>query len=138
MGKYRKKPLTANLGSKPLRAARPSKKAKTELTPTNSSSSQKKRKRGKSDSNPKPAKHSRPNSSTDAQEFVEIDNLGWSEVVCPESVFLGDEIGGFLCLEEIDGVDVEYKGNDKVGKVVKFKVSQSANYKRFCHEKRIY
>nr|CAG8433417.1 13248_t:CDS:10 [Entrophospora candida] len=32
----------------------------------------------------------------------------WSKVMCPDSVFLNDGLGGFLCLEEIDGIDIEY------------------------------
>src|SRR5437879_5674064 len=125
MGKYRakRKSLPTNPKSTSFQTSRPDKKVKIESTPINSPKSRNKRKRRKSESNSKPAKHNRPNSPVDVnggkstgkeadQEFAEIDSLAWSEVICPDSVFLGDDLGGFLCLEEIDGVDVEYKGND--------------------------
>ncbi|CAG8494444.1 1111_t:CDS:10, partial [Scutellospora calospora] len=56
-------------------------------------------------------------------ELIDVNDLEWSEVTYPESVFLGgeDDFGGFLCLEEIDNVDVEYEGTASQGNTVRFK-----------------
>ncbi|KAG9296070.1 hypothetical protein G9A89_011922 [Geosiphon pyriformis] len=57
-----------------------------------------------------------------------IDDFQWSEVHCPDGFLMGDdEIGGFLCLEECDGVDIEYEGTEKTGRVIKFKKVRDVN-----------
>src|SRR5688572_21622884 len=62
-------------------------------------------------------------SSNKNNEVVDLNSLEWSEVNYPDSIFMGDEIGGFLCLEEIDDIDVEYVDNKETqGKTIKFKV----------------
>ncbi|KND04171.1 uncharacterized protein SPPG_01605 [Spizellomyces punctatus DAOM BR117] len=54
---------------------------------------------------------------------VEFNAIPWSEVHTHEGFLMGDNQGpgGFLCLEEIDGVDVEYETGAGGGKVIKFK-----------------
>ncbi|CAH1758167.1 1879_t:CDS:10 [Entrophospora sp. SA101] len=42
------------------------------------------------------------------KDFIDINQAEWSEVMCPDSVFLNDGLGGFLCLEEIEGIGIEY------------------------------
>jgi ATP-dependent RNA helicase DDX24/MAK5 len=60
-------------------------------------------------------------------DSVELNSLEWSEVNYPDSIFMGDDLGGFLCLEEIDDIDVEYENNkDTQGKMIKFKVCTTA------------
>ncbi|KAI8978964.1 P-loop containing nucleoside triphosphate hydrolase protein [Pilobolus umbonatus] len=54
------------------------------------------------------------------EDLGDMDSWDWNEVAAPDTV-VGDDAGGFLCLEEISDVEVEYEGNDDVGKVVKFK-----------------
>jgi ATP-dependent RNA helicase DDX24/MAK5 len=56
------------------------------------------------------------------EELGGIENWDWSEVTAPTSTFMSDDIGGFLCLEEISDVEVEYEGDENAGRVVKFKV----------------
>ncbi|GBC06794.1 hypothetical protein RclHR1_07050002 [Rhizophagus clarus] len=59
--------------------------------------------------------------------FVELNSLEWSEVNCPDSIFMGDDLGGFLCLEEIDDIDVEYEDDKNTqGKTIKFKKVKSS------------
>ncbi|KAJ1930353.1 ATP-dependent RNA helicase [Tieghemiomyces parasiticus] len=50
-----------------------------------------------------------------------MDDWGWSEVKCPESMLVSDSMSGFLCLEELDGVDCEIQGDEKIGKSIRFK-----------------
>ncbi|RIA98835.1 P-loop containing nucleoside triphosphate hydrolase protein [Glomus cerebriforme] len=58
--------------------------------------------------------------------FVDLDSLEWSEVNYPDSIFMGDDLGGFLCLEEVDDIDIEYEGNKETqGKTIKFKKVKS-------------
>lgn len=52
----------------------------------------------------------------------DADSWGWSEVRYPESMLLSDDLGGFVCLEELDDVDVEYMGDERTGRTVTFKV----------------
>ncbi|RUS18719.1 P-loop containing nucleoside triphosphate hydrolase protein [Endogone sp. FLAS-F59071] len=54
----------------------------------------------------------------------DADSWGWSEVRYPESMLLSDDLGGFVCLEELDDVDVEYIGDERTGRTVTFKVGQ--------------
>ncbi|CAG8458870.1 16842_t:CDS:10 [Cetraspora pellucida] len=76
----------------------------------------KKRKLPKADKgNPKNKKHKK-------EDFIDVNDLDWSEVLCPDSVFLGgdEDLGGFLCLEEINNVDVEYEKTATKGCTIKF------------------
>ncbi|KAJ2963969.1 hypothetical protein NQZ79_g1049 [Umbelopsis isabellina] len=50
-----------------------------------------------------------------------IHDLDWSEVEQSSSALLTDDAGGFVCLEELSDVDVEYEGDDSTGKIIKFK-----------------
>lgn len=57
-----------------------------------------------------------------------VQDLSWSEVQNPSSLLLTtDDAGGFVCLEELSDVDVEYEGDDATGKIVKFKVGFGLN-----------
>jgi ATP-dependent RNA helicase DDX24/MAK5 len=58
------------------------------------------------------------------EELGGIENWDWSEVTAPTNTFMSDDIGGFLCLEEISDVEVEYEGDENTGRVVKFKVTR--------------
>ncbi|KAG0253916.1 ATP-dependent RNA helicase [Actinomortierella ambigua] len=51
--------------------------------------------------------------------FEKIDDWGWS-TVSTDGMSI-DDMEGFLCLEEIDGVDVEYLGTEETGRTVMFK-----------------
>ncbi|KAI7898310.1 P-loop containing nucleoside triphosphate hydrolase protein [Cokeromyces recurvatus] len=53
------------------------------------------------------------------EELGDIDSWDWNESV--NDTFVSDELGGFLCLEEISDVEIEYEGDDATGKVAKFK-----------------
>lgn len=63
--------------------------------------------------------------ATDDMEELsgDVDSWDWSEVKTPNAM-LTDDMAGFLCLEEIDDVHVEYEMDEKKGKVAKFKVSR--------------
>lgn len=54
------------------------------------------------------------------ENLGQMDTWDWNEVN-PTS-FMGDETTGFLCLEEISDVEIDYEGDDKTGKIMKFKV----------------
>ncbi|CAG8461493.1 4303_t:CDS:10 [Diversispora eburnea] len=80
--------------------------------------------------------------------YLNINDLEWSKVKVPDSVFMGDqdELAGFLCLEEIDNVDivdiereeVSTKGHtirfEKVQKVQNEKVMFKKNNKKNVNE----
>ncbi|CAG8666418.1 9671_t:CDS:10, partial [Ambispora leptoticha] len=55
-----------------------------------------------------------------------MNNWNWKEAKYPGEIVLGDEdLEGILCLEECDDIDVVYEdGNDKLGRVVKFKKAE--------------
>lgn len=55
------------------------------------------------------------------EELGDIDSWDWNEVSTATASMTGD-LGGFLCLEEIDDVAVDYEGDDQTGRVAKFKV----------------
>jgi hypothetical protein len=55
------------------------------------------------------------------EELGNIDSWDWNETGGTDT-FLTDDAGGFLCLEEISDVEIEYEGDDTTGKVAKFKV----------------
>lgn len=57
----------------------------------------------------------------DYEDLGNIDTWDWNEASGTD-MFMGDDAGGFLCLEEISDVEVEYEGDDVSGKVAKFKV----------------
>ncbi|KAI9476623.1 P-loop containing nucleoside triphosphate hydrolase protein [Zychaea mexicana] len=61
------------------------------------------------------------------EDLNNLDSWDWSEV--PTSSMVTDDLGGFLCLEEIDDVHVEYEGDDTTGKVAKFKRVKKADRK---------
>ena len=60
------------------------------------------------------------NSEIEYEDLSNIDSWDWNEVA--DSSMITDDLGGFLCLEEIDDVHIEYDGDDQNGKVAKFKV----------------
>jgi len=52
-----------------------------------------------------------------------LDNFAWSNVKLPEAaLFENNEPGGFMCLEEVEGVDVVYEQEPNGGKIIKFVV----------------
>ncbi|CAO3586996.1 unnamed protein product [Absidia cylindrospora] len=58
-----------------------------------------------------------------------VDDWDWNEVATPSNMFMGDDSTGFLCLEEISNVEVDYEGDDTIGKLVKFKRKKKADRK---------
>lgn len=56
------------------------------------------------------------------EDLGQLDSWDWNEVTTPSNMFMGDESTGFLCLEEISDVEVDYEGDDRTGKVLTFKV----------------
>jgi ATP-dependent RNA helicase DDX24/MAK5 len=56
--------------------------------------------------------------------------MEWSEVQNPSSLLMTDDAGGFVCLEELSDIEVEYEGDDATGKIIKFKVW----YSNICAE----
>ncbi|KNE56538.1 hypothetical protein AMAG_02338 [Allomyces macrogynus ATCC 38327] len=67
-------------------------------------------------------------SSDEALTLDEINGWGWKEIAIPDGALLtgADDMGGFMCLEELSGVDVvtkEYAG--RAGKQIVFKKSKS-------------
>ncbi|KAF9352316.1 ATP-dependent RNA helicase [Mortierella sp. AD094] len=54
-----------------------------------------------------------------AADYGRIDDWGWTPV--STDGMLMDDMEGFLCLEELDGVHVDYEGTDESGKTVVFK-----------------
>ncbi|KAF8975109.1 ATP-dependent RNA helicase [Entomortierella lignicola] len=52
-------------------------------------------------------------------DYGNIDDWGWTPV--STEGMLMDDMEGFLCLEELDGVHVDYEGTDETGKTVIFK-----------------
>lgn len=61
-------------------------------------------------------------STNEVEELsADVDTWDWSEVKTSNAK-LTDDMTGFLCLEEIDDVQVEYEMDAARGKVAKFKV----------------
>ncbi|KAF9086368.1 ATP-dependent RNA helicase [Mortierella sp. AM989] len=54
-----------------------------------------------------------------AADYGKIDDWGWTPVSTDGMMM--DDLEGFLCLEELDGVHVDYEGTDETGKTVVFK-----------------
>ncbi|KAI8970118.1 P-loop containing nucleoside triphosphate hydrolase protein [Mycotypha africana] len=54
------------------------------------------------------------------EDLGNIDTWDWNDSNVTDT-FLSDDLGGFVCLEEISDVEVEYEGDDNTGKVAKFK-----------------
>lgn len=55
------------------------------------------------------------------EDLGNIESWDWNETAGTDA-FITDDAGGFLCLEEISDVEIEYEGDDTSGKVAKFKV----------------
>lgn len=62
---------------------------------------------------------------------LDFNSIPWAEVQPGEGFLMGDNQapGGFLCLEEIDGVDVEYETGEGAGKILKFKVGSRTQFR---------
>ncbi|CAO3703829.1 unnamed protein product [Rhizopus stolonifer] len=73
------------------------------------------------------AQKKKPNNKASKQVPIEyeslsnIDSWDWSETAGASDPFLTDNAGGFLCLEEISDVEVDYEGDETTGKVATFK-----------------
>ncbi|KAF9281926.1 ATP-dependent RNA helicase [Linnemannia elongata] len=52
-------------------------------------------------------------------DYGRMDDWGWTPV-STEGIMM-DDMDGFLCLEELDGVEVAYEGSDLTGKTIVFK-----------------
>ncbi|KAF9140008.1 ATP-dependent RNA helicase [Linnemannia schmuckeri] len=52
-------------------------------------------------------------------DYGKMDDWGWTPV-STEGIMM-DDMDGFLCLEELDGVEVAYEGSDATGKTIVFK-----------------
>ncbi|KAI8341120.1 P-loop containing nucleoside triphosphate hydrolase protein [Chlamydoabsidia padenii] len=65
----------------------------------------------------------------DYEDLGQLDSWDWNEVTAPSNVFMGDDSTGFLCLEEISDVEVDYEGDDRTGKVLTFKRKKKADRK---------
>ncbi|SAM00293.1 hypothetical protein [Absidia glauca] len=63
------------------------------------------------------------------EDLGQLDSWDWNEVTAPSNMFMGDDSTGFLCLEEISDVEVDYEGDDRTGKVLKFKRKKKADRK---------
>ncbi|KAF9163473.1 ATP-dependent RNA helicase [Mortierella sp. AD011] len=57
-------------------------------------------------------------------DYGRIDDWGWAPV--STDGMLMEDMEGFLCLEELDGVHVDYEGTDETGKTVVFKHNPKA------------
>ena len=55
-----------------------------------------------------------------AADYGKIDDWGWTPVQT-EGIIM-DDMDGFLCLEELDDVEVAYEGTEATGRTVIFKV----------------
>jgi len=53
-------------------------------------------------------------------DYGRMDDWGWTPVSTEGMIM--DDMDGFLCLEELDGVEVAYEGDDATGKTIVFKV----------------
>ncbi|KAL0075636.1 P-loop containing nucleoside triphosphate hydrolase protein [Phycomyces blakesleeanus] len=63
------------------------------------------------------------------EDLGAIDAWDWTEVSANTGGLMTDDAGGFLCLEEIDDVEVTYEGDDKSGKIAKFRRIKKDNRK---------
>ncbi|ORX50228.1 P-loop containing nucleoside triphosphate hydrolase protein [Hesseltinella vesiculosa] len=82
-------------------------------------------KRSKSKTN-QPKKKTKTASNPDDYETLGgIDSWDWNEIGSQQ--FMGDESTGFLCLEEISDVEIDYEGDDATGKVAIFKRKKKDN-----------
>lgn len=70
------------------------------------------------------------------ESLGKIDDWDWTETTGVDS-FVSDDAGGFLCLEEISDVEVEYEGDDVTGKVAKFKVKKKKSINLHCIPEKI-
>ena len=73
----------------------------------------------------KQKKHSKSVDEPPSEEdLLSFHSLPWSEVKTDSGFLIADNAGpgGFFCLEELEGVDVEYEMGKGGGKVIKFKV----------------
>ncbi|KAI8056775.1 P-loop containing nucleoside triphosphate hydrolase protein [Syncephalis plumigaleata] len=70
----------------------------------------------------KRARTSTVDNEVDSDEFVSLSGLPWKSVSAPSGMIYGDDdLGGFLCLEEIEDVDCVWEGDASTGKVCRFK-----------------
>lgn len=63
-------------------------------------------------------------------DFNQIDDWGWTPVSTDGMIM--DDMDGFLCLEELDDVEVSYEGTEATGRTVIFKVSQQQQQHKTC------
>lgn len=59
-------------------------------------------------------------STSSSRQDITLNDIEWSQVSFPKDLILSDDLGGFLCLEEVEDVDVAYEEDGKGGKIMKF------------------
>ena len=59
-------------------------------------------------------------------DYGKMDDWGWTPV--QTEGMLMDDMDGFLCLEELDDVEVAYEGTEATGRTVIFKVNKQKRY----------
>ncbi|KAJ3024286.1 ATP-dependent RNA helicase [Thoreauomyces humboldtii] len=104
-------------------AAAPASKKRKEPSVTTDGSATKKRKNAKKNGGTAPVPQRQQQSQKIAPVPVEFNRIPWKPVRPHEGFMMGDDQapGGFLSLEEIDGVDVEYETGLGGGKMISFK-----------------
>ncbi|KAI8601371.1 P-loop containing nucleoside triphosphate hydrolase protein [Dissophora ornata] len=81
----------------------------------------KKNNNNKGDNNKKAAKGGKKDQGQIVvADYGRLDDWGWS-AVDTEGMMM-DDMEGFLCLEELDGIEVDYEGTEETGRTVVFKV----------------
>ncbi|KAG0082710.1 ATP-dependent RNA helicase [Podila epicladia] len=74
--------------------------------------------KGKKDNKKKGGKKT-PQGEVVVADFNQIDDWGWTPVSTDGMIM--DDMDGFLCLEELDDVEVSYEGTEATGRTVVFK-----------------
>ncbi|KAG0030789.1 ATP-dependent RNA helicase [Podila clonocystis] len=74
--------------------------------------------KGKKDNKKKGGKKT-PHGEVVVADFNQIDDWGWTPVSTDGMIM--DDMDGFLCLEELDDVEVSYEGTEATGRTVIFK-----------------
>ncbi|KAG0035254.1 ATP-dependent RNA helicase [Podila clonocystis] len=75
--------------------------------------------KGKKDNNKKKGGKKTPHGEVVVADFNQIDDWGWTPVSTDGMIM--DDMDGFLCLEELDDVEVSYEGTEATGRTVVFK-----------------
>lgn len=82
--------------------------------------------KGKKDNKKKGGKKT-PQGEIVVADFNQIDDWGWAPVSTDGMIM--DDMDGFLCLEELDDVEISYEGTEATGRTVVFKVTATETAK---------